>query len=156
MRLEAKRGESLICCIAVSFKRNQQYILNSSRENLNILTQKSLRKESNNKLEDGLTNGRADKVSYRVASLIKKIIKLNYSWFSFSSLFLISSFSFSIRAASSAFSLQKNNSYLSHRVIDSLPRNLKWKIIRLKSVLLAPSGRRPGLTKVVLFLWFLF
>ena len=74
MRLEANRGDPLVCCFAVSFKRNQQYILNSSRENLNILTQKSLRKESNNKLEDGLTNGRADKVSDRIASLIKKII----------------------------------------------------------------------------------
>ena len=42
------------------------------------------------------------------------------------------------------------NSYLSHRIIDSFPWILKWKIIGLKLALFIPSGRRLGLTKLVL------
>ncbi len=48
------------------------------------------------------------------------------------------------------------NNYLSHRNIDSFPRTSNWKIIRLIQVLLAPSDRRPELTKLELILWFLF
>ena len=33
------------------------------------------------------------------------------------------------------------NCYSSHRILDSFPRILKWKIVRLKPVLLAPRGR---------------
>ena len=51
----------------------------------------------------------------------------------------------------SAAVITKVPSYLSHRIIDSFPRILK-KIIRFKPVLLAPLGRRPGLTKQVLIL----
>ncbi len=43
-------------------------------------------------------------------------------------------------------------SYLSHHIIDSFPRISKQNIIRSKPVLLAPSCRRPRLTKFVLIL----
>ena len=36
--------------------------------------------------------------------------------------------------------------YLLHRIIDSYPQILKLKIIRLKPVLLVPTGQWPGLT----------
>ena len=49
--------------------------------------------------------------------------------------------------------LYKKNSYLSHRVIDSFPWILKWKIVRLKPVLLAPRTRRPGLKKWYYYFW---
>ena len=41
-----------------------------------------------------------------------------------------------------------NNSYLSHRIIDSFPWLSKFKILRLKLVLLAPMVLRLGLTKL--------
>ena len=43
------------------------------------------------------------------------------------------------------------NSYLAHRIIDSFPRILKWKIKILKSVLLAPRGLNPRLTNFLCF-----
>ena len=43
------------------------------------------------------------------------------------------------------------NSYLVHRIIDSCPRILKQKIIRLKPVLWALKGLRPVLKKLTLF-----
>ena len=49
---------------------------------------------------------------------------------------------------------QGKNSYLFHRIIDSFPRILKSKIIRLKPVWLGPSCRKPELTKMVLILLF--
>ena len=48
---------------------------------------------------------------------------------------------------------QVRNSYLSHRIIDSFPQILKWKIIRLK---LAYRFRRQELTKMISILLFLF
>ena len=44
------------------------------------------------------------------------------------------------------------SSYLSHRIIDSFPRVLKWKVIRLKLILLEARGQRQWLTKLVLIL----
>ena len=45
-------------------------------------------------------------------------------------------------------------SYLSHLFIDSFPRKLKWKKLRLKQVLIAQRGLNTWLTKLVLILWF--
>ena len=39
---------------------------------------------------------------------------------------------------------------------DRFSRILKWKVIRLKTVLWDPRGRRPRLSKLVLVSWFLF
>ena len=40
------------------------------------------------------------------------------------------------------------NSYLSHRIMDSLPRILKWEF-KIKINLLAPRCRSSGLTKII-------
>ena len=47
-----------------------------------------------------------------------------------------------------AYTNKTNISYLSQSIIDSFPRILKWKIIRLKLILLAPRDQRPRLTKL--------
>ena len=49
--------------------------------------------------------------------------------------------------------VSSKNSCLSHRIIDNIPRILKGKITRLKTVLLAPRDRRPSKQS---FLWFYF
>ena len=54
-----------------------------------------------------------------------------------------------------AWKTQVNNSYLSHRILDSFLCILKWKKkIKLKPVLLAFKSWSPGLAKLVLILRF--
>ena len=48
------------------------------------------------------------------------------------------------------------NSYLFHRIIDCFPRIFKGTIVILKPVLLDPSCRRPGLTKLAIDFMILF
>ena len=47
-----------------------------------------------------------------------------------------------------------NNSYLSHRIINSFLWILKYKIMILKSVLIAQRDPQLGITKLVLILYF--